>query len=156
DYLSSDAIRNGVQEFQSPSFRSEGMLDFMIVLFLGLAILSPLLHKRRVTEVLWILFLAYNALVSVRHVPLYLIVTVPILAAELTAWWTGWVRSTAHDSLARTLDAITSEFQPGLSRVSLWGAVAVAALALSQASNWPRNFLPEAFPVDVVEAHADE
>ena len=83
DYLRSDTIRNGVQEFQSPSFRSESMLHFMILLFLGMAITGPLLKKRRLTEVLWIWFLAYNSLASVRHAPLFMIVAVPILAAEI-------------------------------------------------------------------------
>jgi hypothetical protein len=58
--------------------------------------------------------------------------------------------------VARTLDAITSQFRSGAGRLSLWTALAVVGLALSHASNWPKNFLPEAFPVKVVEAHADE
>ncbi len=38
DTLGVSAIRNGVQEFQSPSFRAESMFHFMLVLFLALAI----------------------------------------------------------------------------------------------------------------------
>src|SRR5690242_21173158 len=54
------------QEFQSPSFRSESMYQFMALLFIGLALTAPLLRKRRLTEALWLWFLAYNSLVSVR------------------------------------------------------------------------------------------
>jgi len=156
DYLGSDSIRNGVQEFQSPSFRSESMLDFMILLFMGLAITGALLKKHRLTEVLWIWFLAYNSLSSVRHVPLFLIVAVPVLAEELTEWWNGWVRGRPARSVAHTLDAITTQFQSGALRVSVWGPLALVGLALSQSGNWPRNFLEGAFPVKIVEAHAEE
>jgi hypothetical protein len=156
DYLRSDTIRNGVQEFQSPAFRSEAMLHFMILLFLGLAVSGSLLSRRRVTEVLWIWFMAYNALTSVRHVPLYLIVAVPILATEVTRWWTGWAQTQSPRSIAGTLDAITSQFQAGALRVSVWGAVIVLGLALSQSGNWPKTFLNGPFPVKVVEPHADE
>ena len=48
------------------------------------SISGALLKKHRLTEVLWIWFLAYNSLVSVRHVPLFAIVAVPILAQEIT------------------------------------------------------------------------
>jgi hypothetical protein len=156
DYLRSDTIRNGVQEFQSPSFRGENMLDFMILLFLGLAISGPLLKKHRLTEVLWIGFMAYNSLVSVRHAPLFMIVAVPILAGEMTEWWNRWVQTRSRRSVARTLDAVTSQFQTAGRRVSIWAAVAVLGLALSESSNWPQNFLEGPFPVRIVEAHADE
>ena len=156
DYLRSDTIRNGVQEFQSPSFRSESMLDFMILLFLGLAITGPLLKKHRLTEALWIWFLAYSSLVSVRHALLFMIVALPIVSAELTEWWNGRVRAQPARSLARTFDAITSQFQCGALRFSVWAPIAVTALALTQTSNWPRSFLEGTFPVRIVAAHADE
>ena len=147
DYLGSDTIRNGVQEFQSPSFRSESMLDFMILLFLGLAVTGALLKKHRLTEVLWIWFMAYNSLISVRHVPLYLIVAVPILAEELTDWWNDWVRSRPARSIARTLDAITTQFQGGALRVSIWapaGFVRSGAEPVEQlAAEFPRRRVPD-------------
>src|SRR5262249_19630286 len=136
EYLRSDAIRNGVQEFQSPAFRSESMLHYMVLLFLGLAITGALLKKHLLTEILWIWFLAYNSLVSVRHVPLFGIVAAPILASEITAVWNRWVQSQSARSIARTLDAITAQFQSGALRVSIWGPAVVAGLALSHSSNW--------------------
>jgi len=155
-YLGSDAIRNGVQEFQSPSFRGESMIDFMILLFLGVAITASLLKKQRLTEVLWLWFLAYNALVSVRHAPLFMIAAVPILAVEITGWWTAWVATQSKHSLARTVDAITSQFQCRVAQVSIWSPLVIVALAMSQSSNWPKDFLNEGFPVKIVQAHGDE
>ena len=156
DYLRSDTIRNGVQEFQSPSFRGESMFHYMILLFLGLAITGPLLRKHRLTEVLWIGFMAYNSLVSVRHVPLFLIVTVPILAAELTAWWNRFAQAQSPRSIARTLDAITGQCQGGALRISVWAPAVVIGLALSHSSSWPQNFYDGPYPVKVVAAHAGE
>jgi hypothetical protein len=156
DTLGMSAIRNGVQEFQSPSFRVESMFHFMLVLFLALAITGSLLKKHRLTEVLWIWFLAYESLVSVRHVPLFMIVAVPILAVEVTAWWNQWAQAQPRRSVARTLDAITAQFQESPLRVSIWAPVVVLGLALSHSSQWPENFLEGPFPVKIVEKHADE
>jgi hypothetical protein len=156
DYLRSDAIRSGVQEFLSPSFRSESLFHYMFVLFLALAMTGVLLKKHRLPEVLWIWFMAYNSLVSVRHVPLFMFVAAPILAEEITAWWTRWAQAQPGRSIARTLDAITSHYQCGALRVGLWAPGAVLWLALSHASNWPENFLEGPFPVKIVAAHADE
>jgi len=156
EYLNSDTIRNSVQEFQSPSFRAESMFHYMLVLFVALAISGSLLKKHRLTEVLWIWFLAYQSLVSVRHVPLFMIVAVPILAAEITAWWNEWAQAQPRRSIARTLDAITAQFQVGSLRLSIWAPVVVLALALSHSSNWPENFLEGPFPVKIVKKHADE
>ena len=57
EYLRSDWIRNVVQEFQSPSFRNESMLQFEGLLFVGLMTAGALLRRRQVVEGLWILFL---------------------------------------------------------------------------------------------------
>jgi len=156
DYLRSDTIRNGVQEFQSPSFRSESMFHYMVLLFLAVAISGALLKKHRLTEALWIWFLAYNSLVSVRHVPLFAIVTVPILASEITAWWSDWAQAQSRRSIARTLDAVTGQHGCGTLRLSIWAPAVVLWLALSHSTNWPQNFHEGPFPVKIVAAHADE
>jgi hypothetical protein len=156
DYLNSDTIRNSVQEFQSPSFRAESMFHYMLVLFVALAISGSLLKKHRLTEVLWIWFLAYHSLVSVRHVPLFMIMAVPIVAEEITDWWNQWVQAQPRRSIARTLDAITAQFQVGALRMSIWAPVVVLTLALSHSSSWPENFLEGPFPVKIVARHADE
>ncbi len=154
--LKSDTIRNGVQEFQSPSFRSESMFDFMIVLFLSLAITGSLLKRRRLTEVLWIWFFAYESLVSVRNVPLFMIVATPILALEVTAWWNEWARTQPKRSIGATLDSIATQFQVDQLRLSVWAPAFVILLAFSQSDSWPQNFLEGPFPVKIVEKHADE
>jgi len=82
-YLRNDWIKDAIQEFQSPIFRSESMLQFEILLFLGLAVTFPLLSRRQVTPALWILFWAHSALTSVRHAPVYVAVAAPLIASGI-------------------------------------------------------------------------
>jgi hypothetical protein len=149
-------MRNGIQELQSPSFRAESMFHYMFLMFLSLALTVPLLKKHRLVETLWIWFWAYNSLVSVRHVPLFLIVAVPIAAAEVTSWWSKWGEAQPARSIARTLNDIADQCQCGALRIGIWAPAVVVALALSHTSNWPENFLDGSFPVKMVERHAGE
>ena len=156
EYLNISVIRDNVQEFQSPSFRAESMFHYMLTLFLALAITGSLLKKHRLTEVLWLWFWAYNSLVSVRHVPLFMIVAVPIVAGEATGWWRRWLAAQPARSVARTLEAITSQYETHALRIGIWAPALVLLLALSHSSRWPVNFYDGPFPVNVVEKHADE
>src|SRR5258708_32157207 len=53
-YLRSDWIRSVIQEFQSPSFRDENMLQFEALMLVGVLAAASLLSRRRVVEALWI------------------------------------------------------------------------------------------------------
>ncbi len=99
-YLRSDFILSHVQEFQSPSFRGEGMRHFELLLFAGLAAAPALLRRREVIPALLIVFWAHQALTSARHVLLYVVVAAPIVAHETTLLLDraaeagiGWVRT---------------------------------------------------------------
>jgi hypothetical protein len=83
-YLQSDFILNNVQEFQSPNFRGESMRIFEVALLLGLPLAGRLVARREVTAALLIVAFAHASLVSVRHVPLFMIVAAPLLAREVT------------------------------------------------------------------------
>ena len=80
DYLRADWIRNIVQEFQAPTFRSEGQLQYEGLLLAGLIAIGFLLRRGRYAEALWVLFLAHSSLISVRHAPLYAAVAAPLIA----------------------------------------------------------------------------
>ena len=69
EYLRSDWIRNVIQEFQSPSFRSENMLQFEALLLIGLIVAGAQFRRWKIVEGLWIVFWAHMALGSVRHAP---------------------------------------------------------------------------------------
>ena len=97
DTLGSSWIKDNVTEFKSPTFRREELFDFMALLFAGLISIAPLVRKRSLVEPLWILFLGYCALVSIRHVTIFALVAAPIVAVELSEWWGN---AMAHESRA--------------------------------------------------------
>src|SRR5665213_2855601 len=156
-YLRSDWIRKVVQEFQSPIFRNENMLQFEALLFIGLITAGARLRRGRVIDGLWILALGYMALSSVRHVPIFVTVTAPLIAAAMTSWWKIWVGDASPKSAAGILNQMGFELARGFQRYSIWIVAAVAALALSgSAIAWPTDFPSELFPTAMIHAHEQE
>jgi len=156
-YLRSDWIRQVVQEFQSPSFRGENMLQFEALLFIGLITAGARFRRGKVIDGLWILSLGYMALSSVRHVPIFVTVTAPLIAVEITSWWKGWVGDASRKSALGILNQMGSEVVRGFQRFSVWIPLAVVALAMSgSAIVWPQDFPSELFPTAMVHAHEQE
>lgn len=156
EYLRWDWIRNLVQEFQAPTFRSEGQLQFEALLLAGLVVTGFLLRQRRVTEALWILFLAHSALTSLRHAPLYSAVAAPLIAAEASVWTRSVTEKLRKTSLLRILHQLGEDIIPTFRWTSVWPAVVVVSLAFIDAPiTWPRDFPSEAFPVAMIQEHAD-
>lgn len=154
EYLRSDWIRTVVQEFHSPSFRDEGMLQFEVLLFTGLAAAGSLMRRGRVVEGLWILYFAYLSLSSVRHVPVFVAVTIPLIAGEIGGWWSAWTTGRAKNSVPGILAAIGADSAAGFQRTSLWPAVAIAALVvINDPIKWPTDFPKELFPVEIVRKY---
>jgi hypothetical protein len=110
-----------------------------------------------VVEAAWIIFFAHMALGSVRHVPVYVAVTAPVIAAELSAWWRDWTGSAGKTSFLGIINQMAADSVAGFRRSSLWPAAAVAALVLiGQPIRWPTDFPVELFPVQMVRAHGAE
>jgi hypothetical protein len=155
-YLRSEWIMNTIQEFKSPSFRNENMMQFEVLLLIGLIVAGVLFRRKRISEGLWVLFFAHNALQSVRHVPIFATVAAPLIAAEITAWWNQWTADAGQRSLAGIINQLGGDFARGFGRMSLWPAAAVVALMLIGAPiPWPTDFPEEMFPVKQVRAHPD-
>ena len=131
-YLRSDWIRNMIQEFQSPSFRDETMMQFELLLFSGLIAAGVMFRKRQVVEGLWILFFAHMALSSVRHVPLYVAACAPAIAANLSDWYRGWTGQAKKNSIPGILNQIAEDASRGFRRESVWPALAIVVLALME------------------------
>jgi hypothetical protein len=154
-YLRSDWIREMVQEFQSPSFRNENLLQFELLLFLGIICVGFLLARRRVVEALWILFWGHQALGSARHVPIFAIVAAPVIACELTRLWDLWSASASRRSLLGILAALATDSASGFRRGSLWAPLAaVVLIVLNPAAKWPVDFPSQRFPISMVSRHA--
>jgi hypothetical protein len=154
EYLRSDWIRNVIQEFQSPSFRDENMMQFEALLFAGLIVSGMLFRRRRVVEGLWILFFANTALSSVRHVPVFVTVTAPIIAAEIADWWRQWTANARKSSLPGILNQMAADSISAFRRSSAWPAMVVVVLMfLGKPVPWPKDFPEQVLPVKMVHAH---
>ncbi len=156
EYLRSDWIRNVIQEFQAPTFRTEGQLQYEALLLAGLIVTGLFLKQRRVADALCILFLAHSSLISVRHAPLYAAVAAPLIAAQLSALWKEWAERLPVKSVIRILKQIGQDIVPAFRRNTLWPAVVILVLAMLDAPlKWPHDFPSENFPLDMIHAHAD-
>ena len=156
DIMSAKWLLNVVTEFASPSFRSEQMLVFMALLFLSLAVVVPLIQKRKMTEALWIVFFAYCGLMSIRHVPLFALAVVPIVAEEISSWWEGWTRFKSRDSVPRVLSDLAAQIGAYFGPVTLWIPIFLLAVALGGWVRWPTDIYPLACPSNLIARHASQ
>jgi len=152
EYLRSDWIRNNIQEFQAPTFRSEGQLQFEVVLILALLVVTLLLRGRRITEALWVIFLAHSALTSLRHAPLLALVAIPLIAEELSSLWKRWAGKLPQNSVFGTLHTLGWDLAEPFRRSSIWIALTVIVVACAPLP-WPADFPQELFPSTVVAHH---
>lgn len=154
EYLRSDWIRQAVDEFQSPKFRSESSVHFEILLFGGLLATAALLRRGRLGEAVLVVGWAHAALVSVRNVPVFAVVVAPILAAQASRSWTGWARDRPACSVVSILDRVGAGFASSARYTSLWPAALLLVLAILP-GHWPRDFPENKFPVGLVGRHQD-
>jgi hypothetical protein len=154
-YLRSDWIRNAVDEFQSPKFRSENLLHFELLLLVALLLTGSLAARRRVSDGLLVLVWAHLALASVRHVPLFVLVAAPMVAAEVSGLWERSAARKAGRSTGRILWQFGQDLRPAFLRLSAWSALAAAGLIwLTPAAKWPRDFPEAKFPISLIQAGA--
>jgi hypothetical protein len=93
----------------------------------------------------------------VRHVPIFVIVAAPIIAAELTRWWQAAAAGSDRRSLAGILDKLQADLRGGLLRISVVPVLAVAVLAvLDWPIRWPKDFPTEKFPTALITRNAAE
>src|ERR1700733_15352412 len=129
EYLRADWIKNVVQEFEAPTFRTEAQLQLEVLLLAGLITAGFLLRRRRFAEALWAVFLAHSSLTSVRHAPLYASIAAPLIACEISEWWRTGVAGMKKSSALRILYQLGADLTPGFRRTSIWPAALILSLA---------------------------
>jgi hypothetical protein len=84
--LRSRAMQSYIGEWLSPNFHQASYLPtlMMILATLALPVLSP--RRLRPREVLLLSVATFAALRSVRHIPIYTLIAIPILSAMVLAW----------------------------------------------------------------------
>jgi hypothetical protein len=131
------------------------MLQFEGLLFLGLVAASAFVRRRRFVEALWIVYFAHSALQSVRHVTIYVIVAGPLVASEVSTWWSSLCAGRPRASILTILDQFSGDLARGFRRTSLWAGALVVALVLMNAPfRWPTDFVEEKFPIKIINQHA--
>jgi hypothetical protein len=155
EYLRSGWIRNVIQEFQAPTFRSEDQLQFEVLLLTGLVVTGFLLRQKRVTEALWLAFLAHCSLTSARHAPIFAAVAAPVMAQEISTWWKNCNAGRRKSSISRIVYRVGEDVAPAFRRTSLWPGMLVLGLVFINAPlAWPSDFPSEQFPTGMVRQNS--
>ncbi len=146
-YLNAPWILDQVQEFQSPSIRSEGMVVFAILLLVAVAMASRTIGRGEWFEGGLVLAWSFAALRSARHIPFFAIAAAPVVAGECARLW----RSAAESAPPRAPLRVFWEMARDLGsrpRATWWlPLLGAAALAASPAAEFPAA----RFPVQAVE-----
>lgn len=122
--LRSTAMQNYIEEWRSPDFHQ---IIFLPVLLLMLAMVAAVAWSpRRLsgTEVLLLLVTVWAALQSARHIPIFVLVAVPILSAQIQAWW----RARHPAGKARILFRLVDPFASWVNGVLLVGWLALSLI----------------------------
>jgi hypothetical protein len=151
-FLNSPWAMNNINEYQSPVFRSETMYCYMAILFLGLMACAWNFGRRRWTECLWLVSFAFASLTSARHIPLFVVTSLPLIGLMLTEVWREVTAGQSRSSVLGVLGEISEKLTDQLKPLSLWAAAAVVGIALfSNSQSWPRDLSATYFPRDVVQ-----
>lgn len=155
-YFRAKGMTDLLQEFQAPQFRTSPQMYFMFFLVLGLGLTGLYLSQKRIVEPLLIVGLAYASLTSVRHSTVFVVVVVPLIAAELSTYWRSWALRQPRSSLVRVFDEVSSEKRPAFAWSSIWVVAGLAAIFLwSPAEVWPSGFDATMFPVEIAARHPE-
>ncbi len=154
EHVGSDWIKNTVDEFQSPKFRSESDLQYEILLLLGLGAAWNSFRRgwSGKVESLFIFFWAHFSLTSVRHVPIFTLVAAPVLASELTLAVQGIWASAARSSLAGLFRDLSRDLEPRFRALSPWSLLLCAIVWGLSRPTWPTDFPANRFPVAALHA----
>lgn len=155
-YLTSDWIRSTIGEFQSPSFRTENVMQYEVLLIAGLLAAASLVAQRKVGEALLIVFWAHMSLSSARHIPLYLLVAAPWVAVEANRYWERWTANADRKSVIGILRQVAADISAGQRRLGVFPVLVVLVLFIGdQSSRWPEDFPAARFPVKAATRHPD-
>jgi hypothetical protein len=84
--LRSRSMQTYVDEWLSPNFHQAKELPFLFMLLAVLLALGLSARRLRARELLWLLATTWLALHSARHIPIFVLIAVPILAASAQTW----------------------------------------------------------------------
>jgi hypothetical protein len=156
-FLNSSWVKDNINEYQSPLFRSEAMYCFMGILFLGLMACAWHFARRRWTECLWIVFFALASLTSARHVPLFVVTALPLIGLMLTDVWMDLTTGQPRTSILGVLSEMSEKLTEKLKPVSVWTVVGIAGVMLfGDPQHWPKDLSGKYFPREVARQFSEQ
>jgi len=90
--LRSPAMQQFIAEWASPDFHAVKYFPFLLLLLALVVLLGSSRRKIRPRELLLLLVTTAAALRSVRHIPVFALIAVPVLSELIEGWWEerGW------------------------------------------------------------------
>ncbi len=155
DFLNDPWTRLHVDEYAPPRFNSEPMYYFAAFLALAAVIVVLRLRRREWTDAMMLGAFGAGALTSVRHVPLFVIVLTPMLAAEASHLLTRLAASRGKGSVAEVISGLAASTTERLQPVSIWAGVIAAGVFLFS-STFPTDLSGDMFPQQMVARHRAE
>lgn len=144
--LRSDAMRDYIQEWHSPDFHSTWFWPFALMLVVSVVAVVASPRRPGVTQMLLLAGTGLAGLQSMRHIPLFAIVAIPIVAEQIeVALDAQRVRAQTRPPLRSTAIA------PLLAILGM--VVAVGGVAAAISSN--DDAVAATYPVDAVDAILD-
>lgn len=156
-FLNSSWDMANVSEFQSPVFRSETMYCYMAILFLALLVCARHFARRQWTECLWILLSAAGSLTSARHIPLFIVIVLPLIGVALTEQWVELAAGQSRYSMLGVLAELAVKTTAKIQPASAWIAISILGVALLVSPrNWPKDLSSKRFPRGVTQQFGKE
>jgi hypothetical protein len=141
-------LMDNVIEWQSPNFHYMMPFAYMLMLLIVIVGVSPL--RLTATEAILLVLFTYMSLYSARHIPLFALITSPIIgtrAEDIVQKWKGNRYVMKFIEISENVSKTDSA-----SRGHVWPAVAVAAvIVLAVMGSIKYQFDEEKFPVRAVE-----
>lgn len=148
-YLQSNWIRDAVDEFQSPKFRSENLLQFEALLLAGIAAAWGRAFRGAsgLAEALAVWLWAHLSLGAVRHAPIFILAAAPVIASELTLVLESRWLTAKKSSILGIFRDLDLDLRPKFASTSIWALLLPLALWLLNPQKMPTGFPEKLFPV---------
>ncbi|MEO7650130.1 MAG: hypothetical protein ABIZ80_06660 [Bryobacteraceae bacterium] len=154
-FMSEKWVSQMVYEHQPPRLGTGAMIPFEILLVCGGVFAIVSMRRRQFAWPLLMLAWSYAALHSSRHIAIYTLITLPLIAGEAGILWNRWAERLPRRSIGRTLADLAAEHTPNFQRVTLWTPLVFACFWFTDFGlPWPNDFPSATNPVAIAARQA--
>ena len=153
--LNSKWLAQMVQEFQPPwTLADERVYVFYALAALAVVAAVGMVMERKFAAPLVIGFFLYASMRSVRHVPIFLLATLPPVAAYYSRLWLRAVAGASRKSTLAIIEDVSRDITPQLGSLSVVGLLLLGVgFALPGHFGLPQDFAADKFPVQLIAAN---